>query len=865
MYSRHELDINSSYGNFKIKNMNRNITLPLVAFIIINLVFLTKSNAQFWHDKISKDTSTNFNQARNAYYNYWNTQNQAKEKYTRWKQFKRWENKHWNEVDDNGNYYNTSELNNLYKEALFNKSKSYKQASNYQWKSMGPDSSRNGIGRVNCISFSPVDSNIIYVGAPSGGFWRSYNHGQTWETTTDAITSIGISGISIPPDSPQVIYISTGDKDLWDSRSIGVLKSNDGGTTWNETGLSFDYSLQNRTCGKVIINPQTQSILHVYSNEYYYRSLNSGKSFTSKYFEEEITALAMHPNNPNILYLGTIRGKLYRTIDGGNNWLDITNNIGYPNLATIERLTIATNPTLPNSVYILSQGSPTSNNNAGVYVSKDEGNTFQKLMNSGVGWYGYTLAASQMDTNLIFVGGSYLYRTLDYGLNWILVHNGGTNFLDSTYLHIDMHDLMARGNNIYVANDGGIALSNQKQISWKNLNGNLAISEVYGFSSDEKDSSNFLFGSQDIGAGGIKSNFFNQLTGGDGMECKYDRVNSNTFYLSSQNGAFYKTMDGGLTFNYTFFNRNNTSEWGAWTTPIIVSKFGDDTVYIPHENLYKTTNKGQSWVKLTNFVSPPAPIKYIHIPEASPNKIYILREWGFEMFKSVDTGHVWQTITKPNGVNFYNFTVSTINTNRLFATVIGLQSGKKVYQSNDAGNTWINITANLPNINIYSVVCQKGTKDRIFIGTELGVYFKDSTMSNWVKFGEGLPNSRVTKLEIHEFSNSLRASTYGRGVWQISLNGIDSLVFQGLNSNHNGLNNVNIYPNPTTDKIHIELPILKLKTLSYSIVDLNGKKISEGKVEVENDEITIDVRHIRGGEYVLVLQEIGLQELFIKK
>lgn len=759
-----------------------------------------------------------------------------------------------------------SKLTRLYIDALTESDDISKGKDTLKWTPMGPFTSIAGIGRVNCITFSPNDTNTLYIGAPSGGFWKSYDHGKTWETTTDAISSIGVSGISIPNDSPNVIYISTGDKDLWDSRSIGILKSIDGGNTWDTTGLIFNISTENRICGKVIINQQHQNILHVYSNTYYYKSLNSGNTFSTKNFNEEITSLIMHPLNPEILYMGTINGKLFRTIDGGENWTEITSNIGYASVNNRQRLTLTVNPTIPNAIYVLSQGVADLDENSGVYVSKNLGYSFLKLGSNGFNhWYGYTIAASSTDTNLIVVGGTYLFRTFNFGNTWNLAHTASTGFYDTSYLHVDIHDIQIRNNKIYVGNDGGIASTPQNESNWKNLNGNLALSQLYGFSSDEKHLSNMLIGSQDIGCGTLKNNAYKILTGGDGMKPIYDKVNSNTFYLSSQNGNFYKTTNGGNSFNYNFFGYNKTNEWGAWTTPIIVSKYGDDTLYIPHENLYKTTNKGISWVNLTKFQSPiDAPIKYINIPDSDPNKIYILREWGYDFFKSIDKGANWQKLNKPKNIGIYNFAVSSSNSNRIFAITVGLIDSNKVFQSNDGGFTWTNISYNLPNIYIHSIVYHNNTKDRVFVGTEMGVYYKDSTMNEWVKFGTGLPNTKINELEIHKLSNNLRAATYGRGIWQISLNAFDSLVASNNIKEKNIVESPKIHPIPASDKITIEILPVDYQSIRFSIYDMKGKLIKFGEANIENNKVCIDLKELNEGSFILVLPEINFKEKFIK-
>ena len=138
-----------------------------------------------------------------------------------------------------------------------------KGASAANWVSKGPintpiimsNGKKRGNGRVNCIAFDPFDPDIIWIGSPSGGMWKTTDGGSNWTTATDNLPVIGVSHIAIDPTDTQVMYIVTGDADASDTYSIGILKSIDGGVNWNTTGLSYDVT-QEKTVNKVIINGQ---------------------------------------------------------------------------------------------------------------------------------------------------------------------------------------------------------------------------------------------------------------------------------------------------------------------------------------------------------------------------------------------------------------------------------------------------------------------------------------------------------------------------------------------------------------------------------------------------------------------------------
>ncbi len=120
------------------------------------------------------------------------------------------------------------------------------EITNGSWYFLAPSSWINGasgynpgVGRLNCVAFHPTSATTIFVGAPSGGMWKTTNDGGSWTNLCDGLPAIGVSGIVIHPTNANIIYILTGDGDGGDTKSIGVLKSTNGGTTWETTGLSW--------------------------------------------------------------------------------------------------------------------------------------------------------------------------------------------------------------------------------------------------------------------------------------------------------------------------------------------------------------------------------------------------------------------------------------------------------------------------------------------------------------------------------------------------------------------------------------------------------------------------------------------------
>ena len=181
--------------------------------------------------------------------------------------------------------------------------------SNNIWTQVGPvnvpiqgNGDKRGIGRVNTISFHPTDPNKIYIGAAQGGgFWKSDNGGQTWSTSTDFLNNLGVSDIIINPSNPDEIFIITGDRDGGDTYSYGLMKSNDGGNTFNTTGLSFNITNYYRG-NRVLIDPVNTNVIIVSTSNGIYRSNDGGINFTNTFSSVNMTDIEFHTTNSNIVY-----------------------------------------------------------------------------------------------------------------------------------------------------------------------------------------------------------------------------------------------------------------------------------------------------------------------------------------------------------------------------------------------------------------------------------------------------------------------------------------------------------------------------------------------------------------------------------
>ena len=733
--------------------------------------------SQNWIDKM-QDPSENFYEVQKEFNDYW--QNKTIEKGKGWKQFKRWENFIEQRVFPDGVQYPElllEEYNKL-------------QATNNQfnmlppnvWEQVGPDNvplqsngSKRGIGRVNSVQFHPTDPNTIYVGAPAGGFWKSADAGQSWQTTTDFLTNLGVSDIAVNPNNPDEIYIITGDRDGGDTYSYGLMKSLDGGVTFNNTGLSFNVTSYYKG-NRVLIDPINTNIIIVATSNGIYRSVNSGASFVQTYSGINMTDIEFHTTNSNIIYGGS-KGStsIYRSTDNGINWNQ--SGSGLPTTSDVSRACVAVTLDNPQVVYAMFGGN--DNGFYGVYKSNDEGQSWTLQSNSpnllgwdidgsdtgGQAWYDLAFEVSPTDENSLFVGGVNCWKSTNGGQSWnINTHWYGAN--GTTYMHADEHMLKYNplNNYIYSGNDGGLYYSHDNGDDWTDISDGLHITQFYSLGVSQTIQDKVITGSQDNGTF-LKTNLnWDAVIGGDGMECIIDYTNSNIMYGAIYYGDIRKSTNGGNSFSSIGPSNN-----GAWETPYELDKNNPQIIYIGYYELQKSIDGGNSWNQITNGETNGGKIDEIGLSKSNSDRIFITD--GSDIFRTSNSGVSWEQVNNnlPNKTITYVI-VNPNDENTVWVTLSGYTSGKKVYKSIDGGNNWINISGSLPNVPVNCIELDKSSLlETIYIGTDLGVFTSDSTLSDWNLFNNNLPNVIVTELEMQYQSNTLFAATFGRGLWSLGL------------------------------------------------------------------------------------------------
>nr|HPI45929.1 hypothetical protein [Tenuifilaceae bacterium] len=254
--------------------MKKVILLSMLSLLPV-LLFSQVWRDAFYSTSNDSKSAMNFYEIQKNFNEYWSKYDVKggfyyvdgkKKKAPGWKQFKRWEWFWETRIDVKTGAFPSFDKMLLHEEI---RSMGYKSDES-NWVSMGPNSSNGGyagIGRINCIAFHPSDKNTFWIGAPSGGLWKTTNGGSSWTVLTDNLPVIGVSEIFIPNDyaTSKTIYIATGDRDAGDNYSIGVLKSTDDGQNWQATGLTFNVANRYRIV-RMLVHPTQQNIMYVATN-----------------------------------------------------------------------------------------------------------------------------------------------------------------------------------------------------------------------------------------------------------------------------------------------------------------------------------------------------------------------------------------------------------------------------------------------------------------------------------------------------------------------------------------------------------------------------------------------------------------------
>jgi photosystem II stability/assembly factor-like uncharacterized protein len=737
-------------------------------------------------------------------------------------------------------------------------------------------------GRITDVEIPSDDMNTIYLGAATGGVLKSTDFGQTWNNLFGNVPVVSVGDIAIDPGNSSVLYVGTGEANSSSFSFLGngMYKSTDAGQSWNHIGLEssayiarviVDYSNSQRVfaaaCGYLFSYNDQRGI---------YRSNDGGSSWQRVLYLTDSTAgidIVQDPVNPVILYAAMwerTRGLEYRnsfgnssgiwkSTDGGDTWTEMTSGLPTGNNVGRIGLTIAkTNPNVLYAFYDL------PNYEVGVYKSADAGQTWTRTndgalqnMNSNFGWYFGQIRVNPENENQVYVMGVSIFRS----------DNGGNSWNDLSYndIHVDHHAMYfdETNNRVIEGNDGGLYYSNTSGDTWVKFY-DLPITQFYAIDIDYLKPFRIYGGTQDNNtirtlSGSISG--WGPILGGDGMYTLVDYTNSSVIYAEYQWGVLHRSDDGGFNMNY--IAGPMASDRVNWSAPLAMDPFDPSLLYFGTYRMWKTTNQGNNWTPVSGDLTKGGS-NYFHtittIAVSRINSSIVLAGCGDGNVQvSENGGLTWSDRTAGLPDRWITHVATDpFDVNTIYATLSGFRWDEPlphVFKSTNLGQTWSDISGNLPEFPVNDLVLDPMVEGRIIVGTDAGMYGTYDSGLTWFWIWNDLPAVPVCAIKIHPEERIVVAGTYGLSAYTASIDDI----FTGIA--HNGTTSnlkITVTPNPLSPGSQLRFCLPESDDLTIRVLAGNGQTVAilfNGKLEKGDHQVMLSgLASVSAGVYFLNLE-----------
>lgn len=741
------------------------------------------------------------------------------------------------------------------------------------WEFAGPE---NIGGRVVDIEFNPLNPDIVYAAAATGGVFRSDDAGHSWIPVFDDQIVLSIGDIAIDPVDPDIVYVGTGEPNGGHNNfpGGGIYQSEDGGIHWTYMGLE-----ETRSIGRVLVNPENPEQVFVAAIGSYfgpdphrgvYVSNDGGFTWDQSLFVSDSTGaidLIMDPGNPSFLmaamwervrrpvantgtHLDGPSSGIYRSTDGGKQWELLGPEQGLPDpfQEKIGRIGLALYPQNADSIYALyTDGS----NISGLYLSPDRGDSWTLLDSQeqlipgtgGFSWYFGQIRVRPDNPDVVYVLDVAFMRSVDGGKTFPLRDGYGND----KGLHVDHHALAFHPEDpsyVINGNDGGINISEDGGITWIKVPA-LPVTQFYEIGLDPQNPQRLYGGTQDNGTlrtmdGGLNS--WENILGGDGFYVIVDPEDPDIIYAEWQFGNLYKIDHGTYTSLPTDSMLNDRRNW---STPVVMDPANNEVLYYGASRLYRTEDAGENWQAISGNLTRELPdsrvgtITSIAVAPGNSEVIYVGTDDGL-IWVSEDYGVSWTNITR-DPLPFRWITrvvVDPEDEGTVYVTFSGLkwkEAQPHVFRSTDRGHTWTDISSNLPDapVNAFAV----DTKDTriLYCGTDVGVFASFNTGQSWSPLGSGLPVVVINDMKIQESTYDLIVGTHGRSMYRLDLSSLTGLD-ESLSGTHSPVSfklHQN-YPNPFNRSTKISFHLSKPGTVQILIYDVRGREVYRFTDNIDN-------------------------------
>ncbi len=688
---------------------------------------------------------------------------QGRGKGTGYKQFIRWKYSAQQSLDDKG--FVLTERNSIdeYERFVAQNYSAQNRSVLNTWVEKGPISATNTstwsshIGRLSNIAIDPNNDNHLVVTSLGGGVWKTTDEGANWIPLFDQESTMSL----------QSAMISHANADHYFIGGSGIWRSVDAGSSFTKL------SGPSGTIYSIIMDSANEDIiLAASSNGRVYKTIDGGDNWTSVLLQSGIQFydLDFKPGTSNTLYACGRNGAFYQTTNQGNTWTSVSGPWN-----SSRTIMFAVTPHDADYIYVLQED---SGGFGALYLSQDAGATWA-IQSDDSGndnnIMGYNLndkggqaprdmdvIVSPTDKTEVHVAGVMTFRSYDSGATWTQT----TSWLLSSslaFVHADIDQLVYSGSKIYVASDGGIFISTDAADTFVDKTTGLGIRQFYRISASPTDIARVAGGSQDNGTGILRDGIWYDFVGADGMEPLIMNSDDDIVIGSIQFGQLSKSSNGGNTSSGIVQTQNGDN--GEWVTPLERDPIAANTMYQGKLQLYKSINAGAGWTTISEFTGG-SNMDEICIAPTNNNIIYV--SFGSTLHKTIDGGLNWSTISTGSVGGYINYI--NIDPNNEDHLILAVSNNNRFIESTDGGANWSSIRYNLPNIAARSVVFDGTSNNGIYVSLSKGVYYKDDlAATSWTLMDAGLPKVDARELEV--VNDKLYLGTYGRGLWEMPIAG----------------------------------------------------------------------------------------------
>jgi photosystem II stability/assembly factor-like uncharacterized protein len=692
------------------------------------------------------------------------------------------------------------------------------------WRSIGPNRGGRSLASTG-INDRPLE---YYFGAVGGGLWKSTDGGLSWKPVTDGqIKSSFVGAIGVAESNPDIIYIGMGETELRGNiiQGDGIYKSIDAGNTWTHAGLEDSQAIS-----RVRVDPRNADTVYVAAlghpfgpNEQrgVFRSRNGGKSWERILYRSDHAGavdLCLDPHNPEVLYAslwdvyrtpwslssGGPDGGLFKSYDGGDTWTEVTRNPGLPK-GIIGKIGVAvfSDSNDKRRIYAMVESE-----DGGVFRSDDDGGTWQRINDEHKlrqrAFYFSRIYADPVDRETVYVLNYRFWRSTD----------GGRTYKAIKELKGDNHDLWISRNDprrMINSNDGGASVSTNGGETWTLEN--YPTAQMYHVATTSDHPYHVCGAQQDWSTeclpsdAGLKfrdpemppGNWLYSVGGGESGYIAPDPVRPNLFYAGDQ-GAVLTRYDQKIgeardiqvyPLFFSGMSAASLKERWQWTFPIVFSPTNGSVMYTSSQHLWKTTNDGQSWERISADLTRADPKTLgdsggpISKDQNGPEiygTIFTIAPSHFDAgtiwtgsddglaYITRDGGATWTNITPADLPSFSRITMidaSHLKPGTAYLTAVRYQLDDQkpyVFRTDDYGKTWTKIVDGIRPGDFVRVVREDPVRDGLlYAGSEHGVYVSFNNGGRWQSLTLNLPDTQVPDLIVKE--DDLIIATHGRSFY----------------------------------------------------------------------------------------------------